>query len=85
MGVNRKLGIDSLSVTVFPGGTLYLSANYMIFIKTYGINAQILASKKGKYTFLYTDIFFFRLFPQFKTEKNLFSSKKIYLSYLKPV
>ena len=45
-----------------------------------GIDAQILAPKKRKYTFLYTDIFFFRLFPQFKTKKNLVSSKKIYLS-----
>ena len=35
-----------------------------------GIDAQILALKKEKYTFLYTDIFFSRLFPQFKIKKD---------------
>ena len=47
------------------------------------MDAKTLAPKKGKYTFLYTDIYFFRLFPQFKIKKNLFSSKKIYLTILK--
>ena len=42
-----------------------------------GIDTQIPATKKGKYIFLYTNIFLFRLFPQSKTEENLFSSKKI--------
>ena len=49
-----------------------------------GIDAKILAPKKGKYTFLYTDIFFLRLFPQFKIQKYLSSSNKIYLSYFEP-
>ena len=48
-----------------------------------GIDAPILVPKKGIYTFLYNDIFFFRLFPEFKIKKNLFSSKTIYLSYFK--
>ena len=41
-----------------------------------GIDVPILVPKKGKYTLLYTDIFFFRLIPQFKIKENLFPSKK---------
>ena len=79
-----QMGIDSLGGTFFqlerynPLRSIWFSYWYT------GINVPILAPKKGKYTFLYTDIFFFRYFPQFKIKRNLFSSKKIHLSYFKP-
>ena len=79
-----QMGIDSLGGTFFqlerynPLRSIWFSYWYT------GINVPILAPKIGKYTFLYTDIFFFRYFPQFKIKRNLFSSKKIYLSYFKP-
>ena len=79
-----QMGIDYLGGTFFqlerynPLRSIWFSYWYT------GINVPILAPKIGKYTFLYTDIFFFRYFPQFKIKRNLFSSKKIYLSYFKP-
>ena len=79
-----QMGIDSLGGTFFqlerynPLRSIWFSYWYT------DINVPILAPKKGKYTFLYTDIFFFRYFPQFKIKRNLFSSKKIYLSYFEP-
>ena len=79
-----QMGIDSLGGTFFqlerynPLRSIWFSYWYT------GINVPILAPKIGKYTFLYNDIFFFRYFPQFKIKRNLFSSKKIYLSYFKP-
>ena len=96
MGVNRKfdfrqtessagtsvmpfhVGIGSLGGTVFPGGTLYHSANYVIFIMVFWYRRPNSGTQKK------TDIFFFRLFLQFKINKNLFLSKKIYRSYFKP-
>ena len=79
-----QMEIDSLGGTFFqlerfiPLRSIWFSYWYT------GIDVPILAPKKGKYTFLYTDIFFFRYFPQFKIKRNLLSSKKIYLSYFKP-
>ena len=81
MGVNRKLGNSGgnwlFRWDCFSRWDLYPSANYVIFIMAYWYRGPHFGTKKGKYTFLYTDIFFFRLFLQFKTKENLFSNKKI--------
>ena len=55
-----QVGMGSLGGTVFPEGTLYTSANYVIFMLVYWWNS---VTQKKEYSLLYTDIFFFRLFP----------------------
>ena len=63
--------IGSLGGTVFPGGTLYPSANYVIFILVYWYRRSNLALKKGKIYISLHWHFFFRVFPQFKTNEKL--------------
>ena len=77
-----QIRIASLGGLFFQMG-LYTPLQSMWFSYWYtGTDAPILEPKKGKYTFLYTDIFFFRLFPQFKIKKTYFQVRKYTLAVL---
>ena len=70
--------------TVFSGGTFYPSANYVIFIMAYWYRRPYSGTQKKKiYISLHWN-FPFHAVSSIKTNKNLFWSKKIYLSYFQP-
>ena len=74
-----QVGVGFLRGTVFLGGTWNPSANYVIFVMAYWHRRPNSGTQRRWLciSLHYTDIFFFSLFPQFKTKKFLLSSKKI--------
>ena len=70
--------------TVFSGGTLHPSANYVIFIMAYWYRRPYSGTQKRKIYISLHWSFPFHAVSSIKTKKNLFWNKKIYLSYFQP-